>query len=284
MPVVIDEGTTNVKVSLFDKELNVKDMRKEKIRSFYPEPGWHEQDPEEIYRKTMLLIGKVLKEDVKFMGITNQRETTILWNPRTGRSYGNAIVWQCRRTADMIEKMREYEETVKNKTGLNMDAYFSATKIRWILDRIPNWKEKAKDGKIKFGTVDSYLIWKLTGEHRTDVSNASRTMIFNIGKREWDEELLEVFKIPDDILPEVVDSNSNFGTAHLFGRNVEITGVLGDQQAALFGHGAMSRGDTKVTYGTGAFILVNEGGEIPIDKNLLTTIAWGIDGTSLPWM
>ncbi len=277
MILTIDEGTTNTKVSVFDDNFRIKRIEKRKINSYFPKAGWHEQDPEEIFSETKKLIMELWNKNIKSIGITNQRETTILWD-ENGKPIYNAIVWQCRRTSEIIENLREYEDLVKGKTGLNMDAYFSASKIRWLLDRIPNLEEKTKNGKLKFGTVDSYLIWKLTGgTHATDITNASRTMLFNIKRREWDNELLEIFKIPENILPEVRDSNAYFGDAKILGRKIPITGVIGDQQSSLFGQRCFKKGDVKITYGTGAFILMNIGKEIRMDKNILTTVAWGID-------
>ena len=279
MILTIDEGTTNTKVAVFDDDFNLKMMEKKRIKSHFPRAGWHEQNPEEIFSETRKLMVDLFKENVKSIGITNQRETTILWSAESGKPIYNAIVWQCRRTSEMIENLRSYEDLIKKKTGLNMDAYFSASKIKWLLDNIPNGYEKVKSEKLKFGTVDSYLIWKLTnGIHATDVTNASRTMLFNIKHKEWDDEILEIFKIPSEILPEVRDSNAYFGDARIGGTNVPITGVIGDQQASLFGHRCFKEGDMKITYGTGAFILANMGKEIKIDKNILTTIAWGMDG------
>ena len=278
MILTIDEGTTNTKVAVFDDDFNLKMMEKKKIKSYFPRAGWHEQDPEEIFSETRKLMVGMFKENVKSIGITNQRETTILWSAESGKPIYNAIVWQCRRTSEIIENLRSYEDLIKKKTGLNMDAYFSASKIKWLLDNIPNGYEKVKSEKLKFGTVDSYLIWKLTGGiHATDVTNASRTMLFNIKHKEWDDEILEIFKIPSEILPEVRDSNAYFGDVRIRGTNVPITGVIGDQQASLFGHRCFKEGDMKITYGTGAFILANIGRKIKIDKNILTTIAWGID-------
>ncbi len=277
MLLAIDEGTTNTKVSVFDEEFRIKRIEKKRINSYFPKVGWHEQSPDEIFTNTKKLMMKLWNENIKSIGLTNQRETTILWSAESGKPVYNAIVWQCRRTAEIIESMREYEDVIKEKTGLNMDAYFSASKIKWILEHLPNVDEKIK--KLKFGTVDSYLIWKLTGGiHATDITNASRTMLFNIRRREWDDELLGIFKIPEEILPEVRDSNAYFGDAEIGGKRIPITGVIGDQQSSLFGQRCFKNGDMKITYGTGAFILMNIGKKIIMDKNILTTIAWGIDG------
>ncbi len=279
--LAMDEGTTNVKASIVDEEGRIISSLSKEFNQIYPKPGWVEHEPEEIWRTQVEVAKKITKnERIDAIGITNQRETAVVWD-KNGKPIYNAIVWQCRRTADMMEEIKkEYGEMIKEKTGLIADAYFSASKIKWLLDNVPRARERAKMGELMAGTIDSYLIYKLTGEHLTDPSNASRTMLFNIKKGEWDEELLELFGIPQDILPDVKDSSSVFGYTKLFGKEVPISGVLGDQQAALFGQTCFSKGMLKVTYGTGNFLLANTGNEIEYSENLLTTVAWKIRGNA----
>ncbi len=279
--LAMDEGTTNVKASIVDEEGRIISSLSKEFNQIYPKPGWVEHEPEEIWRTQVEVAKKITKnERIDAIGITNQRETAVVWD-KNGKPIYNAIVWQCRRTADMMEEIKkEYGEMIKEKTGLIADAYFSASKIKWLLDNVPRARERAKMGELMAGTIDSYLIYKLTGEHLTDPSNASRTMLFNIKKGEWDEELLELFGIPQDILPDVKDSSSVFGYTKLFGKEVPISGVLGDQQAALFGQTCFSKGMLKVTYGTGNFLLANTGNEIEYSENLLTTVAWKIKGNA----
>ncbi len=276
--LALDEGTTNVKASLIDENGNIITHSKE-FRQIYPKPGWVEHEPEEIFRTQIEVAREIAKDEkIEAIGITNQRETIVIWD-KEGKPIYNAIVWQCRRTADMMEEIKkEYGEMIREKTGLIADAYFSASKIKWILDNVPRARERAENGELMAGTIDSYLIYKLTGEHLTDPSNASRTMLFNIKNGEWDDELLELFNIPQGILPEVKDSSDVFGYTKLFGREVPVAGVLGDQQAALFGQVCISPGMLKVTYGTGNFLLANTGNDAMYSKNLLTTIAWRIRG------
>ncbi len=276
--LALDEGTTNVKASLVDENGNIITHSKE-FKQIYPKPGWVEHDPEEIWRTQVEVAREVAKDEkIEAIGITNQRETIVIWD-KEGKPIYNAIVWQCRRTADMMEEIKkEYEGMIREKTGLIADAYFSASKIKWILDNVPRARERAEKGELMAGTIDSYLIYKLTGKHLTEPSNASRTMLFNIKKGEWDDELLELFNIPKSILPEVKNSSHIFGYTKLFGREVSVAGVLGDQQAALFGQACINPGILKVTYGTGNFLLTNTGNELKYSKNLLTTIAWRIKG------
>ena len=279
--LAMDEGTTNVKASIVDEEGRIISSLSKEFNQIYPKPGWVEHEPEEIWRTQVEVAKKITKnERIDAIGITNQRETAVVWD-KNGKPIYNAIVWQCRRTADMMEEIKkEYGEMIKEKTGLIADAYFSASKIKWLLDNVPRARERAKMGELMAGTIDSYLIYKLTGEHLTDPSNASRTMLFNIKKGEWDEELLELFGIPQDILPDVKDSSSVFGYTKLFGKEAPVSGVLGDQQAALFGQTCFSKGMLKVTYGTGNFLLANTGNEIEYSENLLTTVAWKIKGNA----
>ena len=279
--LAMDEGTTNVKASIVDEEGKIISSLSKEFNQIYPKPGWVEHEPEEIWRTQVEVAKKITKnERIDAIGITNQRETVVVWD-KNGKPIYNAIVWQCRRTADMMEEIKkEYGEMIREKTGLIADAYFSASKIKWLLDNVPRARERAKMGELMAGTIDSYLIYKLTGMHLTDPSNASRTMLFNIKRGEWDEELLELFGIPQDILPDVRDSSSVFGYTKLFGKEVPVSGVLGDQQAALFGQTCFSKGMLKVTYGTGNFLLANTGNEIEYSENLLTTVAWKIKGNT----
>ncbi len=277
MYLAIDEGTTNVKGVLFDSSLNAVKVRKLPMPTYFPREGWVEQNPEDMWNSVRRVVNE-LGTDVRAIGITNQRETAIVWNAETGKPIYNAIVWSCRRTADFIKKLSEdYGELIGEKTGLPMDAYFSASKIRWILDHVPNARDLAKQGKLKFGTVDSYLIWKFTGRHLTDHTNASRTMLYNIKRGEWDDDLLEIFEIPESMLPEIKNSSDEFGYAEIGGKKIPILGVVGDQQAALLAHGCHNRGETKITYGTGTFILVNTGQEIMKERGLVSTVAWALD-------
>ncbi|WP_048146520.1 glycerol kinase GlpK [Pyrococcus abyssi] len=280
----LDEGTTSARAIVFDREGNIKGIGQYEFPQYYPKPGWVEHNPMEIWDaqvraiKTAIQKAKVEPAQIKAIGITNQRETTIVWD-KNGNPLYNAIVWQCRRTAEMVEEIkREYGDLIKEKTGLIPDAYFSASKIRWLLDNVPRLREKAERGEVLFGTVDSFLIYKLTGEHVTDYSNASRTMLFNIKKLDWDEELLEIFKIPEGILPEVRESSEIYGYTRILGNEIPVSGDAGDQQAALFGQAGFETGMVKATYGTGNFILVNTGKTVRYSENLLTTIAWGLDG------
>ncbi|NJE84789.1 glycerol kinase GlpK [Thermococcus sp. CX2] len=282
----LDEGTTSARAIVFDRESNVLGVGQYEFPQHYPKPGWVEHNPEEIWEaqlkaiKTALKNAKITPEQIAAIGITNQRETTIVWD-KSGKPLYNAIVWQCRRTAEMVEEIkREHGDVIKEKTGLVPDAYFSASKLKWLLDNVPGLREKAEKGEVLFGTVDTFLIYKLTGEHVTDYSNASRTMLFNIKRLEWDDELLEIFDIPEAILPEVKESSEIYGYTkrELLGAEVPVSGDAGDQQAALFGQACFEEGMVKATYGTGNFILANTGRMLLYSDNLLTTIAWGLDG------
>ncbi|MBO7304687.1 MAG: glycerol kinase GlpK [Clostridia bacterium] len=287
--MALDQGTTSSRCIIFDKEGNVKSMVQREFPQIFPREGWVEHDPMTIWStqisvatEALLKIGGEWSE-VYGIGITNQRETTIIWDKNTGRPIYNAIVWQCRRTADFCGELAKlgYGRIIKEKTGLLPDPYFSASKIKWILDSVDGAREKAKAGELCFGTVDSWLIWNLTGGkvHATDYSNASRTMLYNINTLSWDEELLELFNIPRSMLPEVMPSSHVYGytDAGVLGAAIPIGGVAGDQQAALFGQCCFERGDMKNTYGTGAFLLMNTG-KVPYftDDGMITTIAWGL--------
>ncbi|AEK72675.1 glycerol kinase [Thermococcus sp. 4557] len=282
----LDEGTTSARAIIFDRESNVLSVGQYEFPQHYPKPGWVEHNPEEIWDaqfraiKTALERAKIEPSQIAAIGVTNQRETTIVWD-RSGKPLHNAIVWQCRRTAEMVEKIkREYGDVIKEKTGLVPDAYFSASKLKWLLDNVPGLREKAEKGDVLFGTVDTFLIYRLTGEHVTDYSNASRTMLFNIRRLEWDDELLEIFNIPEEVLPEVRESSEVYGYTkrELLGAEIPVSGNAGDQQAVLFGQAGFEAGMVKATYGTGSFILANTGKTVRYSNNLLTTIAWGLNG------
>lgn len=287
----LDQGTTSSRAILFDQKGQMCSVAQKEFRQYYPQPGWVEHDAAEIW-ETQLAVAReaianlgISAEEIAAIGITNQRETTILWDKRNGKPVHNAIVWQCRRTAPYCDSLKEagWAEKIREKTGLLIDAYFSATKIRWILQNVPEAKALAASGNLLFGTIDTWLIWNLTGGqvHATDYSNASRTMLFNIHTLEWDKEILDLLEIPASILPEVRPSSGVFGNTLplLFGAAIPVSGVAGDQQAALFGQACFSPGSAKNTYGTGGFLLMNTGDEPVLSKNgLVTTIAWGLDG------
>lgn len=289
--MALDAGTTSNRCIIFDKSGNVISVAQKEFRQYFPKPGWVEHDANEIF-STMLGVAveamgmaSVKYMDIAAIGITNQRETAIVWDKVTGEPVYPAIVWQCRRTADMAEalKAKGLEESIQKKTGLIIDPYFSATKIRWILDNVEGAEERAGRGGLLFGTVETWLIWKLTNGrvHVTDYSNASRTMLFNINTLDWDDDILAELRIPRDILPEVKPSSCVFGeTAPLyFGGRIPIAGAAGDQQAALFGQVCFGEGEAKNTYGTGCFLLMNTGTKAVFSKNgLVTTIAWGLEG------
>ncbi|MCI5555973.1 glycerol kinase GlpK [bacterium] len=288
--IALDQGTTSSRCILFDREQNIVEMAQKEFTQHYPHPGWVEHDPMEIYSSQYGVLMEVLAEsgvdvrEVAGIGITNQRETTIVWDKTTGRPVYNAIVWQCRRTAPLCEELkadRDFTAYVKDHTGLLVDAYFSATKIRWILDNVPGAREKAGAGELLFGTVDSWLIWKLTGGavHVTDYTNASRTMLYNIRDLCWDKRICDRLGIPACMLPEVRNCSEIYGTMNIQGVEVPIAGIAGDQQAALFGQTCFEPGEAKNTYGTGCFLLMNTGSRLYQSKNgLLSTIAIGLDG------
>ncbi|MGY4687815.1 glycerol kinase GlpK [Petrotoga sp. DB-2] len=287
----IDQGTTSSRAIIFDHDGNVVSVAQQEFMQYYPKPGWVEHDPNEIWATTMGVIadamarGNINRSQISAIGITNQRETTVIWDAETGKPIHNAIVWQDRRTSKICDNLKEkgLEETIKHKTGLMVDAYFSGTKIKWILDNVEGAREKAEAGKLRFGTIDTWLIWKLTNGkvHVTDYTNASRTMIYNIFELKWDEALLKELDIPSSLLPEVKPSSQIYGNtdADVFGAEVPIAGIAGDQQAATFGQVCYEKGMAKNTYGTGCFMLMNTG-EKPIESKhgLLTTIAYGING------
>ena len=287
--MALDQGTTSSRCILFDKGGNICSMAQKEFTQIYPKPGWVEHNPVEIWSSQLAVLTEAMAmagadgEDICGIGITNQRETTIVWDKETGEPVYNAIVWQCRRTAPKIDELvaAGYGEMIRERTGLVPDAYFSGTKIAWILDNVPGARERAEKGELLFGTVDSWLVWKLTrGEvHVTDVTNASRTMLYNIHRLAWDPELLELFGIPAAMLPEVKTSSEIYGHTKttLFAHKIPIAGIAGDQQAALFGQMCTEPGMVKNTYGTGCFLLMNSGDKPVVSKNnLLATIAWKI--------
>ena len=290
--MAIDQGTTSTRAVIFDKEGQPQWSFQSDITQHYPEPGWVEHDANEIWIKTLQVIAGALIEsglnpnEIDGIGITNQRETTVIWDKETGEPIYNAIVWQSRQTSPIADQLIEdgHKEMIHKKTGLVIDSYFSATKIMWILDEVDGARERAENGELLFGTIDTWLLWKLTdGEvHATDYSNASRTMLFNIHDLEWDEEILELLEIPKEMLPEVRSSSEVYGETvphHFYGASVPVAGMAGDQQAALFGQTAFEKGMVKNTYGTGAFIIMNTGKEpIMSDNGLLTSLAYGYDG------
>ena len=289
--MALDQGTTSSRCILFNKQGEIQSMAQKEFSQIYPNPGWVEHDPMEIWSSqlsvTMEAMARVgaTPSDIAAIGITNQRETTIVWDKLTGEPVYNAIVWQCRRTAPRIDALLEagYGEMIRQKTGLVPDAYFSATKIAWILDQVPGARQRAEKGELLFGTVDSWLIYNLTkGElHVTDYTNASRTMLFDIHRLCWDEELLRILRIPASMLPEVKPSSYMYGytESSVLGGRIKIGGIAGDQQAALFGQCCFEKGQVKNTYGTGCFLLMNTGSEAITSRNgLLTTIAASSEG------
>ena len=288
--ISLDQGTTSSRTIIFDKNQNIISKFQQEYPQIYPKPGWVEHNPQDIYNSQYsttidaLIQAEIEPSEIAAIGITNQRETTIVWDKDTGIPIYNAIVWQCRRTADMCEELKkdkEFAEYVKSSTGLLIDAYFSATKIKWILDNVEGAREKADEDRLLFGTVDTWLVWKLTDGkvHITDCTNASRTMLFNINTLKWDRHILEKLNVPECMLPEVKNSSEIYGYTDKFGSKIPIAGIAGDQQAALFGQLCFEKGDVKNTYGTGNFILMNTGDTPSISSNgLITTIASSIDG------
>ena len=289
--LALDAGTTSSRAIIFDLNGKIISMDQLEFPQIFPREGYVEHNPDDIWNTQITVAQNAIKKaglaysDICAIGITNQRETTIIWDKTTGKPIYNAIVWQCRRTSDYCDELRRLGLTdmIREKTGLVLDPYFSATKIKWILDHVEGARDRAKNGELCFGTVDSWLIYNLTGKkvHATDYSNASRTMLYNINNLEWDKTLLEVFDIPASILPEVMPSSGIFGytAPELFGGSIPVAGVAGDQQAALFGQCCYNPGDAKNTYGTGGFLLMNTGEKPVFSKNgLVTTIAWGLDG------
>ena len=289
--LALDSGTTSNRAILFDHSGRIINSSQREFEQIFPEPGQVEHNPEEIWSTQKFVVRDVIKKqnittgDIAAIGITNQRETTLVWEKETGKPIYNAIVWQDRRTAGYCDKLKKegVDKLIKEKTGLIIDAYFSGSKIKWILDNVPGAREKAEKGKLAFGTVDTWLIWRLTHgkKHITDVTNASRTMLFNIHNLTWDRELLEIFDIPASMLPEPKQSSEVYGNTvkEHFGGEIPISGIAGDQQAALFGQMCVEKGMVKNTYGTGCFVVMNTGNEAILSKyNLLTTIAWQING------
>jgi len=289
--LAIDQGTTSSRAILFDVQGHICATRQQEFPQQFPASGWVEHDPEDIWDSVRSTMDGVMDDElldsgkVVAVGITNQRETTVIWDRKTGRPVCNAIVWQDRRTADYCESLRAegLEKTVADRTGLLIDPYFSATKIRWILDNVSGVRERAERGELAFGTIDSFLLWRLSGGqvHRTDATNASRTLLFNIHTQQWDPELLKIFGIPESLLPEVMDSAADFGEITEVDalKGVAVTGMAGDQQAALFGQTCFSAGMAKSTYGTGCFLMLNTGNQaLQSDHRLLTTVAYRLDG------
>jgi glycerol kinase len=285
--LALDQGTTSSRAILFDREQNIVAEEQKEYTQMYPREGWVEHDPMEIYSSQygvmMELIARnnIAPADIAAIGITNQRETTILWDKATGRPMYNAIVWQCRRTSAIVDSLVEagLGDHIKKTTGLVPDAYFSGTKIKWILDNVAGARERAKKGEILFGTVDTWLIWKLSGAHITDYTNASRTMLYDIHRLDWDDALLAAMDIPRAMLPDVRPSSEVYATANIQGTEIPIAGDAGDQQAALFGQCCFEKGQAKNTYGTGCFLLMNTGGDAAESRNgLLTTIAASLPG------
>ena len=285
--ISLDQGTTSCRSILFDQNKNIVHVEQQEFTQIMPENGWVEHDAVEILNTQLQTLNLLIQnsnidiENVDSIGITNQRETTVLWDKKSGKPVYNAIVWQDNRTADFCKSIIKegHEEIIRNKTGLVVDSYFSSTKIHWILNHSAECKDLIEKGDLLFGTIDTWLIWNLTGNHFTDVTNASRTQLLNIHELKWDKELLEIFQIPSSILPEVKQSADDFGHWNFKDHQIPIRGVAGDQQAALFGQECFEKGMAKNTYGTGCFMLMNTGGNIISSKNgLLTTVAWSVDG------
>ncbi|MCB0390268.1 MAG: glycerol kinase GlpK [Bdellovibrionales bacterium] len=292
--MAIDQGTTGTTVSLIHHDGTSIAKVNEEFAQIYPKAGWVEHDPDHIWRSVLSSIRKLIEvsqietKSIAAIGITNQRETSLIWDKKSGKPIYNAIVWQCRRTQNICERLKKqgYEKTIKHKTGLVLDPYFSGTKFRWLLDNVSGARNKAKEGQLLAGTIDTYILWKLTGgkSHKTDVSNASRTMLMNINKPEWDEELLKILKVPRNILPQIEPSSGLFGVTHNvpgLPDGIPITGIAGDQQAALFGQTCFNAGQAKCTFGTGSFLVMNTGKNLIRSKTgLLTTVAWQLKGES----
>lgn len=288
--LALDQGTTSSRAIVFDRKGNIKAIAQKEFEQIYPQPGWVEHDPMEIWSSQLAVAAEAIvkagigAKDVHAIGITNQRETTVVWDKETGLPVYNAIVWQDRRTSGYCDSIRKtHGDIIRNKTGLIIDSYFSATKVRWVLENVEGARQKATDGKLLFGTIDSWLIWKLSGgtTHVTDVTNASRTMIYDINTLKWDQELLDLFGIPNSMLPDVRSSSEVYceTAGNILAAKIPIAGIAGDQQAALFGQMCTEVGMVKNTYGTGCFMLMNIGSKPTISaNNLLTTIAWQIDG------
>ncbi len=285
--ISIDQGTSSTRSVLYDGKGQLLDSAQEEFDQYFPKEGWVEHNPDQIWESVLSTLQTLVKKngiessEIASIGITNQRETTVVWHKKTGKPIGNAIVWQDRRTSQFCEELVKYENIIHQKTGLTIDPYFSATKVNWLLNNIAGAKELAKKGELLFGTIDTYLIWKLTEgkSHVTDVTNASRTMLFNIVEQEWDQDLLDIFEVPNNMLPEVHENVSDFGITNALGGEISIGGVAGDQQAALIGQCCFSAGDVKSTYGTGCFMIVNTGENVLYSQNkLLSTIGYKIYG------
>jgi len=285
--ISIDQGTTSSRAVIFSDKGELIGFEQLEFKQFFPNDGWVEHDPEEIWLSVVEVLNLSIKRfnlsasDIASIGITNQRETVVIWDKKTGKPIYNAIVWQDRRTSDFCDSLKDSQDLIQQKTGLTMDPYFSASKVNWILDQVNGARQRAENGELLFGTIDSFLIWKLTEgrDHKTDVSNASRTMLYNIETNEWDEELLSLFKVPSNLLPTVCDNAYDFGYTELLGGKVSIGGVAGDQQSALIGQCCFEIGEVKSTYGTGCFMMINTGNEIIQSSNkLLSTIAYRLEG------
>ena len=288
----IDQGTTGSTAAIFNADGSLVTQAGLDFRQIYPQPGWVEHDPEDLWKSVISTVeqalgqARITGQNLAAIGITNQRETLVVWDRESGRPVHNAIVWQCRRTTDYCQKLKKkgVEPLIRKKTGLVIDPYFTASKVRWILDNVPGAKTKAAQGKLAFGTIDSFLLWRLTGgqEHATDVSNASRTQLMDIHKGDWDPQLLKLFGVPDSLLPEIRASSGVLGETQkldFLPNGIPIAGMAGDQQSALFGQACFSPGQAKCTYGTGSFLLLNSGKKAPIPKSgVLTTVAWKLEG------
>ncbi|MGI1822087.1 glycerol kinase GlpK [Exiguobacterium sp. TRN 1102] len=290
--LALDQGTTSSRAILFDHDGKIVTVAQREFKQYFPKPGWVEHNANEIWGSVLAVMAEAFgsadidPNEIAGIGITNQRETAVVWEKETGRPVYNAVVWQSRQTADICEELKAagHSDTVRDKTGLLIDAYFSGTKVKWILDNVEGAREKAENGELLFGTIDTWLIWKLSGgkAHVTDYSNASRTLMYNIYEQKWDDELLDILTVPKSMLPEVKPSSEVYANTipyHFFGFEVPIAGAAGDQQAALFGQTCFEKGEAKNTYGTGCFMLMNTGEEaVKSDHGLLTTIAWGYNG------
>ncbi|MGE6257990.1 glycerol kinase GlpK [Heyndrickxia sporothermodurans] len=290
--LALDQGTTSSRAILFNHEGEIVETAQKEFEQFFPKPGWVEHDANEIWTSILACIAEVIRkadiepDQISGIGITNQRETAVVWDKQTGRPIYKAIVWQSRQTDDICKELREkgYNELFRDKTGLLIDAYFSGTKVKWILDNVEGARERAEKGELLFGTIDTWLVYKLSGgkKHVTDYSNASRTLMYNIYELKWDDELLDILDVPKSMLPEVRPSSeiyANTVSYHFFGHEIPIAGIAGDQQAALFGQACFDKGMAKNTYGTGCFMLMNTGDKgVKSENGLLTTLAWGVDG------
>ena len=285
--ISIDQGTTSTRAVVFSDKGELIGFEQKEFAQIFPNDGWVEHNPEEIWQSVVQVLNESIKRfnlitsDIASIGITNQRETVVIWEKKTGKPIYNAIVWQDRRTSDFCDSLKDSQDLIQRKTGLTVDPYFSASKVNWILDKVKGSRQRAENGELLFGTIDSFLIWKLTEgrDHKTDASNASRTMLFNIEDNNWDEELLSLFDVPSNLLPTVCDNSYDFGYTELLGGKVSIGGVAGDQQSALIGQCCFDVGEVKSTYGTGCFMMVNTGNEIIQSSNkLLSTIAYRLEG------